>query len=32
MNTYKSDFLNVLATRGFIQQVSEPQALYALAS
>jgi len=32
MNTYKSDFLNVLATRGFIQQVSEPQALDALAS
>src|SRR5438067_2940168 len=31
MNTYKSDFLNVLATRGFIQQVSEPQALDALA-
>jgi tyrosyl-tRNA synthetase len=32
MNTYKSDFLNVLAARGFIQQVSEPQALDALAS
>jgi tyrosyl-tRNA synthetase len=24
MSTYKSDFLNVLASRGFIQQVSEP--------
>jgi tyrosyl-tRNA synthetase len=31
MNTYRSDFLNVLATRGFIQQVSEPEALDALA-
>ena len=31
MNTYKSDFLKVLATRGFIQQISEPQALDALA-
>ena len=31
MNTYKSDFLNVLATRGFIQQISEPEALDALA-
>jgi tyrosyl-tRNA synthetase len=31
MNTYKSDFLNVLATRGFIHQVSEPAALDALA-
>jgi tyrosyl-tRNA synthetase len=31
MNTYKSDFLNVLATRGFIHQISEPQALDALA-
>jgi tyrosyl-tRNA synthetase len=31
MNTYKSDFLNVLATRGFIHQVSEPEALDALA-
>src|SRR5690242_5180167 len=30
MNTYKSDFLNVLATRGFIHQVSEPEALDAL--
>ena len=32
MSTYKSDFLNVLASRGFIHQVSEPQALDALAS
>jgi tyrosyl-tRNA synthetase len=32
MSTYKSDFLNVLATRGFIHQVSEPEALDALAS
>src|SRR5271170_5705319 len=31
MNTYKSDFLNVLAGRGFINQVSEPDALDALA-
>ena len=31
MNTYKSDFLNVLATRGFIHQVSEPEALDRLA-
>jgi len=31
MNTYKSDFLNVLAMRGFIQQISEPEALDALA-
>jgi tyrosyl-tRNA synthetase len=31
MITYKSDFLNVLATRGFIHQVSEPEALDALA-
>jgi tyrosyl-tRNA synthetase len=31
MNTYKSDFLNVLAARGFIHQVSEPEALDALA-
>ncbi len=31
MNTYKSDFLNVLAARGFIHQVSEPDALDALA-
>ena len=31
MSAYKSDFLNVLATRGFINQVSEPEALDALA-
>jgi tyrosyl-tRNA synthetase len=31
MNAYKSDFLNVLANRGFIHQVSEPEALDALA-
>ena len=31
MNAYKSDFLNVLATRGFIHQISEPEALDALA-
>src|SRR6202000_858602 len=31
MTTYKSDFLNVLAQRGFIHQVSEPEALDALA-
>jgi tyrosyl-tRNA synthetase len=31
MSTYKSDFLHVLATRGFIHQVSEPEALDALA-
>src|SRR5690348_271691 len=31
MNAYKSDFLNVLATRGFIHQVSEPEALDELA-
>jgi tyrosyl-tRNA synthetase len=31
MATYKSDFLNVLAARGFIHQVSEPDALDALA-
>ncbi len=31
MSTYKSDFLNVLAARGFIHQVSEPEALDALA-
>ncbi len=28
--TFKSDFLNVLSSRGFIQQVSEPDALDAL--
>src|SRR6516164_2776906 len=31
MSTYKSDFLQVLADRGFIHQVSEPEALDALA-
>ena len=31
MSTYKSDFLNVLAARGFIHQVSEPDVLDALA-
>jgi tyrosyl-tRNA synthetase len=31
MSAYKSDFLNVLASRGFIHQVSEPDALDALA-
>ncbi len=32
MSTYKSDFLQVLASRGFIHQVSEPEALDALAA
>jgi tyrosyl-tRNA synthetase len=31
MSAYKSDFLNVLASRGYIHQVSEPEALDALA-
>jgi tyrosyl-tRNA synthetase len=31
MSTYKSEFLDVLANRGFIHQVSEPEALDALA-
>ena len=31
MSAYKSDFLRVLAERGFIHQVSEPEALDALA-
>jgi tyrosyl-tRNA synthetase len=31
MSAYKSDFLNVLATRGFIHQVSEPEVLDTLA-
>ena len=31
MSTYKSEFLNVLAARGFIHQVSEPETLDALA-
>jgi tyrosyl-tRNA synthetase len=32
MSTFKSDFLNVLQSRGFIHQVSEPEALDALAA
>jgi tyrosyl-tRNA synthetase len=32
MSTYKSDFLRVLAQRGFVHQVSEPEALDALAA
>src|ERR1043166_7778936 len=32
MSAYKSDFLHVLAARGFIHQVSEPDALDALAA
>ena len=32
MTAYKSDFLNVLASRGFIHQVSEPEALDRLAA
>src|SRR5947207_1119702 len=31
MSAYKSDFLRVLSERGFIHQVSEPEALDALA-
>jgi tyrosyl-tRNA synthetase len=31
MSTYKSDFLHVLSERGFIHQISEPEALDALA-
>src|SRR5262245_57125308 len=31
MSEYKSDFLHVLASRGFIHQVSEPEALDRLA-
>ena len=31
MSDYKSDFLRVLASRGFIHQVSEPDELDALA-
>src|SRR5437870_2925131 len=31
MSDYKSDFLNILSSRGFIQQVSEPEALDARA-
>lgn len=32
MSVYKSEFLNVLASRGFIHQISEPDALDALAA
>ncbi|MBV9555877.1 MAG: tyrosine--tRNA ligase, partial [Pseudolabrys sp.] len=32
MSAYKSEFLNILANRGFIHQVSEPEALDALAA
>jgi tyrosyl-tRNA synthetase len=32
MTTFKSDFLNVLSSRGFIHQVSEPDVLDALAA
>jgi tyrosyl-tRNA synthetase len=32
MSTYKSEFLHILAERGFIHQVSEPEALDALAA
>jgi len=32
MSAYKSDFLNILAERGFIHQISEPEALDALAA
>jgi tyrosyl-tRNA synthetase len=32
MSAYKSEFLNVLAARGFIHQVSEPEVLDALAA
>src|SRR5262252_6132326 len=31
MTTFKSDFLNVLSRRGFVHQISEPDALDALA-
>jgi len=31
MSAFKSDFLNILSSRGFIHQVSEPEALDALA-
>jgi tyrosyl-tRNA synthetase len=31
VSTYKSEFLNILASRGFIHQASEPEALDALA-
>jgi tyrosyl-tRNA synthetase len=32
MSTYKSEFLNILASRGFIHQISEPEALDAKAA
>jgi tyrosyl-tRNA synthetase len=32
MSAYKSDFLNVLASRGFVHQISEPEALDARAA
>ena len=32
MSAYKSDFLHILASRGFVHQISEPDALDALAS
>ena len=32
MSTYRSDFLHVLASRGYIHQVSEPEALDRLAA
>src|SRR6185437_1253040 len=32
MSAYKSDFLNILAERGFIHQISEPEALDSLAA
>src|SRR6202049_3424578 len=32
MSAYKSEFLHVLASRGFIHQVSEPEVLDALAA
>src|SRR6202042_1063636 len=31
MSTFKSDFLNVLSSRGFVHQISEPDALDQLA-
>src|SRR5713101_9498643 len=31
MSAYKSEFLHILASRGFIHQISEPEALDALA-
>src|ERR1700755_3707838 len=32
MSAFKSDFLNVLSQRGFIQQISDPESLDALAA